>query len=117
FVYKYQRPSIVNSLLRAESDMRPRLLAYSLSANVVKGFSLFSLLRTSGSKWTNFSGRVLVAQRQVLLTVQGARRELTCLRERNVFLISQNGHRSRRRPLSATQHHPTTSLVDISFHC
>jgi hypothetical protein len=25
--------------------------------------------------------------------------------------------RSRRRPLSATQHNPTTSLVDISFHC
>jgi hypothetical protein len=27
------------------------------------------------------------------------------------------GPRSRRRPLSATQHNPTTSLVDISFHC
>src|SRR5262245_59131496 len=25
--------------------------------------------------------------------------------------------RSRCRPLSATQHNPTTSLVDISFHC
>ena len=25
--------------------------------------------------------------------------------------------RSRRRPLSATQHHPTTSLVGISLHC
>jgi putative transposase len=25
--------------------------------------------------------------------------------------------RSRRRPLSATQHNPTTSLVGISFHC
>src|SRR4029453_6065598 len=25
--------------------------------------------------------------------------------------------RSRRRALSATQHNPTTSLVDISFHC
>jgi hypothetical protein len=25
--------------------------------------------------------------------------------------------RSRRRPLSATQHNPTTSLVDIAFHC
>ncbi len=25
--------------------------------------------------------------------------------------------RSRRRPLSATQHHPTTSLVGISWHC
>jgi hypothetical protein len=27
------------------------------------------------------------------------------------------GPRSRRRPLSATQHNPTTPLVDISFHC
>ena len=27
------------------------------------------------------------------------------------------GPRSRRRPLSATQHHPTTSLVGISWHC
>jgi hypothetical protein len=27
------------------------------------------------------------------------------------------GPRSRRRPLSATQHNPTTSLVGISFHC
>jgi NAD(P)-dependent dehydrogenase (short-subunit alcohol dehydrogenase family) len=26
------------------------------------------------------------------------------------------GPRSRRRPLSATQHNPTTSLVGISFH-
>jgi exopolyphosphatase/pppGpp-phosphohydrolase len=25
--------------------------------------------------------------------------------------------RSRRRPLSATQHHPATSLVGISWHC
>src|SRR5262249_42660820 len=25
--------------------------------------------------------------------------------------------RSRRRPLSATQHHPTPSLIDISWHC
>ena len=25
--------------------------------------------------------------------------------------------RSRRRPLSATQHHPTTSLIGISWHC
>jgi len=25
--------------------------------------------------------------------------------------------RSRRRPLSATQHNPTTSLAGISFHC
>jgi hypothetical protein len=25
--------------------------------------------------------------------------------------------RSRRRPLSATQHHPTLSLIDISWHC
>ena len=25
--------------------------------------------------------------------------------------------RSRRRPFSATQHNPTTSLVGISFHC
>src|SRR5215470_529180 len=25
--------------------------------------------------------------------------------------------RSRRRPLSATQHHPTTSLVGISWYC
>src|SRR4029453_13013595 len=25
--------------------------------------------------------------------------------------------RSRRRPLAVTQHNPTTSLVDISFHC
>jgi type IV secretory pathway VirB10-like protein len=27
------------------------------------------------------------------------------------------GPRSRRRPLAATQHNPTTSLVGISFHC
>ena len=27
------------------------------------------------------------------------------------------GPRSRRRPLSATQHHPTTSLVGISWYC
>src|SRR5262249_33495257 len=27
------------------------------------------------------------------------------------------GPRSRRRPLSATQHHPTLSLIDISWHC
>ena len=27
------------------------------------------------------------------------------------------GPRSRRRPLSATQHHPTPSLIDISWHC
>src|SRR5438445_3181986 len=29
----------------------------------------------------------------------------------------KTGPRSRRRPLSATQHHPTTSLVGISWHC
>jgi transposase len=29
---------------------------------------------------------------------------------------NKNGPRSRRRPLSATQHNPTTPLVDISFH-
>src|SRR5262249_613948 len=28
----------------------------------------------------------------------------------------RRGPRSRRRPLSATQHHPTTSLVGISWH-
>src|SRR5215813_2535724 len=28
-----------------------------------------------------------------------------------------NGPRSRRRPLSATQHNPTTSRVGIAFHC
>src|SRR5262249_34346091 len=27
------------------------------------------------------------------------------------------GPRSRRRPLSATQHHPTPSRIDISWHC
>jgi hypothetical protein len=27
------------------------------------------------------------------------------------------GLRSWRRPLSATQHNPTTSLISISFHC
>jgi len=31
--------------------------------------------------------------------------------------IRTSGPRSRRRPLSATQHHPTTSLVGISLHC
>src|SRR5205823_11053250 len=29
----------------------------------------------------------------------------------------QMGPRSRCRPLSATQHHPTTSLVGIALHC
>ena len=31
--------------------------------------------------------------------------------------IVNMGPRSRRRPLSATQHYPTTSLVGISWHC
>jgi len=34
-----------------------------------------------------------------------------------IWLSSLSGPRSRRRPLSATQHHPTTSLVGISLHC
>src|SRR6266446_183322 len=37
-----------------------------------------------------------------------------CERRRNDTL---HRPRSRRRPLSATQHHPTTSLVGISWHC
>jgi hypothetical protein len=40
-VYKYQRPSVVYSLLCAESDIRPSSLAYSLSADVVKFFFIF----------------------------------------------------------------------------
>ena len=31
--------------------------------------------------------------------------------------IEEVRSRSRRRPLSATQHHPTPSLIDISWHC
>src|SRR5262245_10541263 len=30
--------------------------------------------------------------------------------------IQADGPRSRRRPFSATQHHPTPSLIDISWH-
>ena len=33
------------------------------------------------------------------------------------YQAMKNGPRSRRRPLSATQHHPTPSLIDISWHC
>ena len=36
--YQYQRPSIVNSLLRAESDMTAQGLAYFLSVDIVKIF-------------------------------------------------------------------------------
>src|SRR5262245_29954355 len=41
---------------------------------------------------------------------------------RPVVVCSRNptgffGPRSQRRPLSATQHHPATSLVGISWHC
>src|SRR5262249_21678749 len=35
----------------------------------------------------------------------------------HVRTCSVRGPRSRRRPLSGTQHHPTTSLVGISWHC
>jgi hypothetical protein len=34
-----------------------------------------------------------------------------------LFLLVAQRPRSRRRPLSATQHHPTTALVGISWHC
>ena len=37
-VYQYQRPSVVNSLLHAKSDMTAQALAYSLSGNSVKIF-------------------------------------------------------------------------------
>ena len=33
------------------------------------------------------------------------------------FPDSEVRPRSRRRPLAATQHNPTTSLVSIAFHC
>ena len=36
FDYKYQRPSVVNSLLRAESDITAQTLAYSRFADIVK---------------------------------------------------------------------------------
>jgi len=45
---------------------------------------------TSGSKWTILSGRALVVQRQVFLTVDGARRWLARLSERTFFLLSSN---------------------------
>ena len=34
-VYQYLRPSVVNNLLRPESDITSRVLAYSLSADIV----------------------------------------------------------------------------------
>jgi hypothetical protein len=37
-VYKYQRPSVVNSLLPAESDITTCSLAYSLSGDIVNTF-------------------------------------------------------------------------------
>src|SRR6267378_7276030 len=37
-VYQYQRPSVVNKLRRAESDMTARALAYSLSVDIVNIF-------------------------------------------------------------------------------
>jgi hypothetical protein len=46
--------------------------------------------RTSSSKWTIFSGKVPVAQRQVLLTAKNTRRSLSCLSERISILIGQN---------------------------
>ena len=42
-MYKYQRPRIVNSLLRAESDMTAQAQAYSLSVDVVKRFFCYLL--------------------------------------------------------------------------
>src|SRR4029434_7524479 len=36
---------------------------------------------------------------------------------RKTYLKKEGGPRSRRRPLSATQHHSTTLLVGISWHC
>jgi len=47
-VYQYQRPSIVNSLLCAESDITARSLAYSLSADIVNIFLCFLLQLLSG---------------------------------------------------------------------
>jgi hypothetical protein len=47
-------------------------------------------MRTSGSKWTIFSGGVPVMQSQALLTVQSTMRELTYLSERISILIGQN---------------------------
>ena len=40
-VHKYQRPRIVNSLLRAESDMTSQARVYSLSVDIVKRFSCY----------------------------------------------------------------------------
>ena len=48
-VYQYQRPSVVNSLLRAESDITIRALAYSLSVDIVNTF-LYHLLELL-SEW------------------------------------------------------------------
>src|SRR2546428_10870188 len=40
-VYQYQRPSVMNSLLCAELDMRPSLSSYFLSVGAVKFFFIF----------------------------------------------------------------------------
>src|SRR5215471_8163700 len=50
---------------------------------------------------------------EILLVGEDADR----LRPEEVVVPDGEGPRSRRRPLSATQHNPTTSLVGISFHC
>ena len=53
--------------------------------------------------------------------IELAEKGLECLSMPDFFhcyeLGKSYGPRSRRRPLSATPHHPTTALVGISWHC
>src|SRR6266536_1842377 len=60
---------------------------------------------------------VIEALKQVFDHDEPARDEQMSPEARLAYHRDYSGPRSRRRPLSATQHHPTTSLVGISWHC
>ena len=55
-------------------------------------------------------------QRNLHLYLQGLLSHLPGKNAEDIAMFV-DGPRSRRRPLSATQHHPTTSLVGIAWHC
>jgi hypothetical protein len=54
--YQYQRPSVANTLRRAESDMTARALAYALSVDIVNIFRDCSAVHLLSLKESAFSG-------------------------------------------------------------
>ena len=100
----------------ARFHVRQRALITASATLCPSGLSLGSLRRTEGC-WRDLDSFEDRRKHRPGFLAEKPLRRGRSIGTREEKVVEGVGPRSRRRPLSASQHNPTTSRVGISFHC